>query len=161
VPRTFRGLGTLGPYRDATIEHHLNGRVTLERALEEVVKVLPIGRNDDELSRSAGPVVQGSDSPDQLVERALASVVAKGLGAPQDFDSRDGGIIAQPLRDLSCVLRDDGRAPGVAGFETTHNKTPEAKVIPNQHYKWIKGFRGLTGDLTLLDRCVFDQIAHF
>ena len=116
------GLGTLGSFRDATIEHHLNGRVTLERAPEEVVKVLPIGRNDDELSRPAGPFVQGSDSPDQLVEGALAPVVAKGLRAPQDLDGGDGGILAQPLGDLGCVLRHDGRAPGVAGIEATHRR---------------------------------------
>jgi hypothetical protein len=34
-------------------------------------------------------------------------------------------------------------------------------VIPNQHYKWIKGFRGPTGDLTRLDRCVSDRTDHF
>src|SRR2546428_2129569 len=102
------------PFRDAPIQEDSNGLVPYERSLEILVEMPAIACDDDKLSGLLRLVVKtpSPHSPHELVERALASPIAREPDAPQDFDSRGGGILlAQPLGDLRRVLRQLRRAP--------------------------------------------------
>src|SRR5262249_35281368 len=139
------------------IQNDLHGGVAFEGALEEVVEVLPSGGHDDQLTRPARPLVERPDAPDQLVERALAAVVAERLGPAEDLDGRDGGILSQPVRDLSRVLRHDRRAPAMGSVGAAHAEIPVANSIPRRHAKWIQGFlRGVAraAGASLTGQCI-------
>src|SRR5262249_22603533 len=154
-----RGRGGRGPL-DGPIQDVLHGGVAFEGALEEVVEVLPVGGYDDQLTRPARPLVERPHAPDQLVERALAAAVAECLGPAEDLDGRDGGIVPQPLRDMSRVLRHDRRAPGLGRFcAATHARFPSQIRYRDDTPNGFRGFRrwvarpagaSLTGQCILL-----------
>src|SRR5713101_2401335 len=120
------GFRMLPPFPDAPIQEDSNGLVLYEPSLENVVEMLAIACDDDELSGILRLVVKApsSHSPYELVERAFASTKAGEPHAPQDFDGREGGILAQPVRDLGRVLRHNRRAPDITGFGALHGRTP-------------------------------------
>src|SRR5262249_56138547 len=128
--------------RGGVIQKEPPGGVAFGGALEEVVEVLPSGGHGDQLTRPARPLVERPDAPDQLVERALAAVVAERLGPAEDLDGRDGGILSQPVRDLSRVLRHDRRAPGVGSVGAAHAESPSQIRYRDDTPNGFRGFWG-------------------